>query len=231
MRKIIDINLDELHGVLRKAFVARYEKANSKLGLDEKKAIPSEKWTNLVATGLKDRDINLLDELFNCAADWNRHSKLALLDVVKSEGFDVDMKATGKNMMNVICEQLSINVDLFNALKKGNRIDDSLALAKIDIDHFAIDDADAGGAAKFIKNLINENGFTEIVKVGNKTYLGSTIQNTGYQLHNGLKKFASLSVDKFTAEKEVDRLQEPGHPIVWGENKVEDQSMNLLMQM
>jgi hypothetical protein len=231
MRKLIEIELTDLHRAIRNAFVCRHEQANSKLDNNRKKAIPSERWTMLVTQGLVDRDLVMLDELFNCSADWNRMSKLAVLDVVKSEGFDIDMKTTGKNMMAVICEQIEIDNALLNSLKKSTRIDALLADAKEDIDHFTIDDADGGDAATFINKLITEKGFTEIVKVGNKTFLGSTIQNTGYQLHNGLKKFASLSVDKFTAEKEVGRLQGPGHPIVWGENKVEDRSMDLLMRM
>jgi hypothetical protein len=231
MRKLIEIELPELHRAIRNAFVSRYEQTNSKLDNDSKKPIPSEKWTMLVTQGLVDRDLVMLDELFNCSADWNRMSKLALLDVVKSEGFDIDMKTTGKNMMAVICEQIEIDNALLNSLKKSMRIDGPLDDAKEDIAHFAIDGGEPGGAATFINKLITENGFTEIVKVGNKSYLGSTIQNTGYLLHNGLKKFASLSVDKFTAEIEVARLQGPGHPIIWGENKVEDGSMDLLMRM
>jgi hypothetical protein len=230
MRKLIEIELDDIHKALRKAFVSRYEHANNKLDDDKRKPVPSEKWTMLVTQSLVDRDLIMLDELFNCSADWNRMSKLAVLDVVKSEGFDIDMKTTGKNMMAVICEQIDIDNALFNSLKKSMRVDGHLADAKPDIEHITIDE-DAGGASAFINKLITENGFTEIIKVGNKTYLGSTIQNTGYLLHKDLKKFASLSVDKFTAEKEVDNLQGSGQAIVWGENKLEDQSMNLLMQM
>ena len=221
MRKLIDKEVNELHEEIRKAFVERSESMNNKLEVDSRKPVPSEQWTMLVTQALVNRNLDTLDDIFNCASDWNRLSKLAVLDVIKLSGFDVDMKTTGKNMMKVICEQIDIDVGLFNSIKKQTNVMHALSIEKENISHMILDEGLTGDVPEFIDKLIYEKGYTEIIKVGRKSYLGSTIQNYGYPLHSDLNKFVSLSVDMYNINQDVEKFSVPGEKLVWGENKIE----------
>jgi hypothetical protein len=175
------------------------------------------KWNNLLVSAIKDRDLDVIDSIFSSAADFNKTSKLAMLDVVKSEGFDIDMKLTGKNMIEVICEQIGMDVELYSRLKKMASVDGSIELAVKDLSHVTMDDTDKL-ATDFLHGLIYDENLTEIIKSKKGTFLGNTELNRGYPLKPILRNYAELKVNKFNLEVEIESLQSPEDKIVWGAN-------------
>jgi hypothetical protein len=133
-----------------------------------------------------------------------------MLDVVKSEGFDIDMKLTGKNMIEVICEQIGMDVELYSRLKKMASVDGSIELAVKDLSHVTMDDTDKL-ATDFLHGLIYDENLTEIIKSKKGTFLGNTELNRGYPLKPILRNYAELKV-------EIESLQSPEDKIVWGAN-------------
>jgi hypothetical protein len=229
MKKLITSELSELHVLLRKALIIRYYQANRKLPFQEREDVPPVKWSMLIANSINSRSLVLIDKLFNCSADFNRLSKLAVLDVVKLQGFEISMETSGKNMMEVLCVQINVDNILFNLLRNSHKLQLLLNSDKMGISQIGMAKNEESDACLFIHNLIYKSGYNEITQVGSKTFLGLRGNGFGYQLHAGLKKFAMLSVDKYHIDKDADKLQGPGYKIVWGENKPEEWPVNILI--
>jgi hypothetical protein len=209
MKKLITSELSELHVLLRKALIIRYYQANRKLPFQEREDVPPVKWSMLIANSI--------------------NSKLAVLDVVKLQGFEISMETSGKNMMEVLCVQINVDNILFNLLRNSHKLQLLLNSDKMGISQIGMAKNEESDACLFIHNLIYKSGYNEITQVGSKTFLGLKGNGFGYQLHAGLKKFAMLSVDKYHIDKDADKLQGPGYKIVWGENKPEEWPVNILI--